>query len=126
MSSENVYRLAQSVLDNPRFYLPALRQSINMLQAQIAIDKDNADLAMLHIERAIDLHPNLATINFAADMLNKAGLHHEANGILGAAGANAPRHPLGAMLWDAELERLRREQLRLRDPGASAPAIKTE
>ena len=111
LDKKHIYMLAQELLANPRFDSPETTQVIRAVLARIAIDKNELDLAMKHIEDALSVDPHLNTLIFFVTVLNNADLHAMANEVLTLAHETAPRDPRRARIWRQDVDRLNRAQL---------------
>jgi protein O-mannosyl-transferase len=102
-----VYRLGAALLENPRYSHPRIRHGIHLVMANVGIDQRDFQLAMSHIEAALDLHFHPDTLLLAIGMLISGGLHQAAWDLFEEArDREPPRHPLRALQWQRDLARI--------------------
>jgi protein O-mannosyl-transferase len=90
----DIYRLAQSLLENPAYNVPAVRHNIHALLAAIAIDERDSELALQHLEDALDTYHNPITLSWAIAILNSAGRHDTSRKLLEEAKGQSVRHSI--------------------------------
>ena len=109
-----VYKLGQSLLDNPRFHSPVVRHNIHATLAMIGIDQRDFGRTMMHMEEALRAVYNTETLFFTVGILNSAGRYDISKQLLtDARDRDPPQHPIRALQWQQELERIDRGLLML-------------
>jgi tetratricopeptide (TPR) repeat protein len=124
LERKHVYQLAQALIDNPRFDRPNTTQVIRTVLAKIAVDQNDLDLAMKHIEDALSVEPDPNTLIFFVTMLNNANLHDMTSEVLALARKASPRNPRRASIWAQEVERLSQAQMSIQRDFQKQPQIK--
>lgn len=105
-----IYDIGQSLLDNPSFRQPVIRHNIHLLMAEIAIEQRNFGLTMDHLHKALDAAFNIETLNFAIEILNNGKRYDISNEFLADARTRTPPlHPVRAIYWTRELDRIENE-----------------
>jgi len=102
-----IYRLGQSLLENPQFQAPIVRHNVHAVLASMGVDVGDLGSAMSHLEQALDATYNPATLAWAIDILVSAGRDELAREFLVEARTKPlPSHPLRALSWDRSLDRI--------------------
>ena len=102
-----VYRLGQSLLDNPSFNTPMARHNIHDILARISIEERDFGRTMMHMEESLSSHFNLGTLTLAMAILNSGGRYELSRQLLDdALSREPPRHPVRAYYWKEDLAHL--------------------
>ena len=102
-----VLRIGHILLANPRFKLPLVRHNLHAVLARIGIDRRDFGLTMTHMEEALSAYHNPNTLLLAISILNSGGLYDLSWDLLvDARDRPSPRHPLRALQWKQELDRI--------------------
>ena len=111
METAHVYKLGESVLNNPRYVDPATAQFIHTVLARIAIDHEDLDLAMEHIEKGLSVNPEPETLIAMVSILDSANLQGLSQNVLVQAANRVPTNPRRKKVWLETIERLQKSQL---------------
>ena len=102
-----VYTLGQSLLQNQKFNAPIVRHNIHVALAMIGIDRGDLGLTMAHMEEALRTFHSPETLLLTVGILNSAGQYDMSTELLmDARNRRPPRHPMRALQWEQELERI--------------------
>jgi protein O-mannosyl-transferase len=106
IDDEAIYQVGRSLLHNPRYNVPFAKHQIHLVMAQIGLHRGDLDLTMKHLEDALELYPNLVTLDVMISVLDSAGLHELSRERLEDARGWEPRQPLQAWNWRGQLDRI--------------------
>ena len=104
---QDIYGMASSLLENPRYSLSIVQHNLHILMARIGMSQGDLGLTMHHIEKAIARYPDVNTLALAVGILNSAGRQDLSLELLRDATSWRPRHPFRAALWDKQIDNLR-------------------
>ena len=103
---QDIYEIAASLLDNPRYNPAIVRNNLHLLMARIKMARGELGSTMHHVGEALAIYPDVNTLSLAVSILNSAGRQDLSLELLQEAEALRPRHPVRASQWDQQLELL--------------------
>jgi protein O-mannosyl-transferase len=107
LRKEAIYRLGQSLLENPQFQAPVVRHNVHAVLASMGVDAGNLESTMSHLEQALEATYDPATLAWAVEILISAGRLDLARQFAAEARTKAlPSHALRAISWNRSLDRI--------------------
>jgi protein O-mannosyl-transferase len=108
LAHQDILRMSESVLQNPRYSNPIVRHNLHVLIADIGAEVRDLELTMTNLQKALEQFPNANTLRIALSVLVSAGLYQSATELLEDAHDWRPRQPVQAAQWDLQLDVLHR------------------